>query len=272
MVSRFLPDGAPPSSKYPSSWGRTPADETLEKAFQAAMTTRPVPDKKLLKDYQSLFGALLHVTKWRPEVSAALGRCGSCLAICTPELYECLVRILVFLSRTPELGPTFNKYAHDADKIVAYADSDWGVKRSTTGYCVFLGGAVVSSASRRQHCITLSSTEAELMALADLAIELLYVVNVCCFMGLEITAPITVHTDNKGAYDLCHRYTSAQHSRHIDRKVFKMRELRGAGAVTVKYIPTDKNPADIFTKIVGPQTFERHLKTIHNVPEVAGKI
>ena len=58
----------------------------------------------------------------------------------------------------------------------------------------------------------------------------------------------------------------------LQRKWFKMRELRGAGAVTVKYIPTDKNPADIFTKVVGPQTFERHLKTIHNVPEVAGKI
>ena len=37
MVARFLPDGAPPSSKYPSSWGRTPADETLEKAFQARL-------------------------------------------------------------------------------------------------------------------------------------------------------------------------------------------------------------------------------------------
>ena len=40
-----------------------------------------------------------------------------------------------------------------------------------------------------------------------------------------------VETDNKGAYDLCHRYTSAQHSRHIERKLYKMRELRGAGKV-----------------------------------------
>ena len=102
------------------------------------------------------------------------------------------------------------------------------------------------------------------MALADLAIELLFVANICVFMGLEIKDPIKVFTDNKGAYDLCHRYTSAQHSRHIDRKVFKMRELRGAGTVTVDYIPTDKNPADIFTKIVGPQVFERHVKTVHN--------
>ncbi len=60
------------------------------------------------------------------------------------------------------------------------------------------------------------------------------------------------------AYDLCHRYTSAQHSRHIDRKLFKMSELRGAGAVTVDYIPTDENTADIFTKVLKAQPFRKH--------------
>ena len=36
-----------------------------------------------------------------------------------------------------------------------------------------------------------------------------------------------VFTDSKAAYDLCHRLTTAQNSRHVDRKMFKMRELRG---------------------------------------------
>ena len=46
-----------------------------------------------------------------------------------------------------------------------------------------------------------------------------------------------VETDNKGAWELCHKYTSAQHTRHIDRKLFKLREMRGAGIVKVQYIP-----------------------------------
>ena len=73
-----------------------------------------------------------------------------------------------------------------------------------------------------------------------------------------------VYTDNKGAHDLCHRFSSAQNSRHVDRKMFKMRELRGAGVVQVNYVPTAENPADLFTKILGRQVFEKHRGTVLN--------
>ena len=102
------------------------------------------------------------------------------------------------------------------------------------------------------------------MALADLAIELLYIKELVTFMGYELEGEIPVYTDNKGAYDLCHRYTSAQHSRHVDRKLFKMRELRGAGVVTIDHVPTADNPADLFTKVLKRQPFEQHRKTVMN--------
>ena len=73
------------------------------------------------------------------------------------------------------------------------------------------------------------------------------------------------NTDSKAAYDLCHRFTSAQHSRHVDRKLFKMRELRGAGMVVVRHIPGDTNPADLFTKILSKQPFEKHRKFVMNL-------
>ena len=112
----------------------------------------------------------------------------------------------------------------------------------------------------------MSSTEAELVALADCAIELISVMGVLAFVGYVFDGAISVGTDNKGAYDLCHRYSSAQNSRHIDRKLFKMRELRGAGVVTVRYVPTDENTADLFTKILDRQPFEKHRKTVLNLP------
>ena len=58
--------------------------------------------------------------------------------------------------------------------------------------------------------------------------------------------------------------TSAQNSRHIDRKLFKMRELRGAGEVVVRHIPTADNCADLFTKILSRQPFEKHRKVVLN--------
>ena len=43
--------------------------------------------------------------------------------------------------------------------------------------------------------------------------------------------------------------------------MFKMRELRCAGLVTVEHIPTEINPADLFTKILSRQVFEKHRRT-----------
>ena len=168
------------------------------------------------------------------------------------------------------MGITYSKHADRAEELVAYADSDWGVTRSTTGYCIMLGGASIANASRRQHCITMSSCEAELVALAECAIELIYVAGLVAFIGHEIKGPIQCYTDNKGAYDLCHRYTSAQNSRHIDRKLFKMREMRGAGTVEVNHVSTEVNPADLFTKILGRQPFERHRASVLGLAAGAG--
>ena len=111
----------------------------------------------------------------------------------------------------------------------------------------------------------MSTTGAELVALADCAIELIYIKSLLAFIGFEWEGPINVSTDNKGAYDLCHRFTSAQHSRHIDRKMFKMRELNGSAVVKVNYVMTEDNTADLFTKILTRQPFETHRATVMNL-------
>ena len=104
------------------------------------------------------------------------------------------------------------------------------------------------------------------MALADTAIELLHTSAVVEFHGHKIDGPIKTYTDSKAAYDLCHRFTSAQNSRHVDRKLFKMRELRGAGFTSVSHIAGESNPADILTKILSRQLFERHRRVLLNLP------
>ena len=118
----------------------------------------------------------------------------------------------------------------------------------------------------------MSTTEAELVALADCAIELLYIKTLLEFIGFEITGAILVETDSKGAHDLCHRFTSAQHTRHIDRKLFKMRELRGARLVEVKHLGTDENSADMFTKVLTRQPFEKHRKYVMNLGVSVGNV
>ena len=266
MVDRYLDGDDSVCEKRPAAWSYTPASEELMEAFKAAVAEKKEASKELVNRYAALYGSLLHVTKYRPEVSAALGYCGTCLTFPTEELYRCLTRILVYLSRTRNLGTRFTGKADDAKVLRAYADANWDITRSVTGFLIMLAGGTILSCSKRQHCISMSSCESELIALADCAIELLYILNLLEFLGFKHDGPVDVCTDNKGAFDLCHRFASAQHTRHIDRKLFKMRELRGAGKVNVRHVPTESNPADIFTKILGRQLFERHRATALNLP------
>ncbi len=117
----------------------------------------------------------------------------------------------------------------------------------------------------------MSTCEAELIALADCAIKLLYILGLLDFLGHTQAQPIEVFTDNKAAYNLCRRFTLAQNSRHINRKLFKMRELQASGLVTVSHIPTESNPADLFTKVLDKRPFEKHRKFMMNLPRDAGQ-
>ena len=178
-------------------------------------------------------------------------------------MYAHAERVLVYLGRSHALGITYSKHA-PRNKLEAYADSDWSVKRSTTGNVVMYAGGAIGCSSKRQHCIAVSSCEAELMALAACALEVLFFKGILAAMGEEIDEAIDVFTDNKAAHDLCHRHSSGQHSRHVDRKMYKMRELRGSGVVNVLKIDGAKNPADLFTKPLTRQPFEEHRKTVMN--------
>ena len=171
------------------------------------------------KRYGTLFGALLHTTKFRPEISAAMGLLGACLTFANDELYDCAMHVLVYLGRTRSLGVTYSAHPPEAPKLRAYADASWAVTRSVTGFVIMLACGAIAAVSRRQHCITMSLCEAELIALADTAIELIHTSAVVKFFGHSIEGAIEVFTDSKSAYDLCHRYTSAQNSRHVDRKM-----------------------------------------------------
>ena len=263
QVEHYL-GGMDELDKYPKHWTYSPSDPSMQKDWERCVATRPKASADLVKRYGTLFGSLLHATKFRCDISTTLQKCGTCLTFPTEEMYGWLVRCLVYLGRTRKLGVTYSNKGKGAYTLRCYADSDWSETRSTTGFVMILAGGAITSSSKRQHCITMSSCEAELVALADAAIELLYVMELVRFIGLEIDGAVEVYTDNKGAYDLCHRYTSAQHSRHVDRKMFKMRELRGAGVVTVSHIPTADNPADMFTKILARHDFEKHRCFVMN--------
>eukprot|EP00965_Chrysotila_dentata_P009874 322198-Pleurochrysis_carterae.AAC.2 len=83
------------------------------------------------------------------------------------------------------------------------------------------GGAAVSYGYKRQHCISLSSTKAEIAAASDTAAEVIYLRGLLAEMAREEASATPMYVDNSGAVELSKERRSCQRSRHVDRRDLK---------------------------------------------------
>ena len=81
------------------------------------------------------------------------------------------------------------KYMFDSDY-----EGDKENCSSVTGYCIYINGCLKSWKSRAQKCQTLSSTEAEYVALSEICFEILFVKMILEFLGKKIEYHITIHS------------------------------------------------------------------------------
>eukprot|EP00965_Chrysotila_dentata_P105568 3486513-Pleurochrysis_carterae.AAC.1 len=93
------------------------------------------------------------------------------------------------------------------------------------------GGAAVSYGSKRQHCISLSSIEAEIVASSHTAAEVIYLIGLLAEMGREEAHATPMYVNNSGAVELSKERRSCQRSRHVDRRDLKVREYVAHGNI-----------------------------------------
>ena len=166
------------------------------------------------------------------------------------------------MAHTADLSVTVDPRVDSEENLYAESDSDWSVGHSTTGFVLMLAGCPIVYSSKRQPCIALSSTEAEIIAASTTASEVCYVRTLLAEMGLEQDEPTTLYVDNSGAVELSRDRKSCHRSRHVDRRFFKVRELEAAGAVSVREINTNDNPADLLTKSLLFAPFRRYSMSL----------
>jgi hypothetical protein len=183
------------------------------------------------------------------------------LTFATPELDACADETIVYLAQTARLGVVYDGHAPQADTLRALSDSDWAIGHSTTGWLLMLAGACVFYASKRQACIAMSSTEAEIIAASACAVEAVHARALLTEMGLPQESPTVLQVDNTGAVALARERRSCHRSRHVDRRYFKVRELMAEGALHVEHVDTALNTADLLTKSLPLEPFARHRAT-----------
>jgi hypothetical protein len=209
----------------------------------------------LLKDYQSLTGALLYcAANTRPDVSYAVGLLCRAMGKPTVELYEAALRVLFYLHWHRDVGL---RYGGGTERdLSGMSDSDWAVRHSTSGYVFLYSQAAISWGSKRQTSVALSSCEAEIVALNEASKECVYLNRFLDELGFGTRhGPPRLATDNSAARDLPYNPEHHENMKHVERRHFYVRELVEEQQMVVPFVSTVDNMADFFTKPLEPKLF-----------------
>ncbi|GJT10849.1 ribonuclease H-like domain-containing protein [Tanacetum coccineum] len=151
--------------------------------------------------YRSLAGSLQYLTFTRPNISYAVHQ--------------------LFSSSTTEL--------------VAYSDADWAgcptTRRSTFGYCVFLGNNLLSWSSKRQPMLSHSNAEAEYHGVANAVAETRWLSNLLRELHTPLSSATLVYCDNVSAVYLSCNLVQHQRTKHIEIDIHFVLDLVAAGQV-----------------------------------------
>ena len=152
----------------------------------------------------------------------------------------------------------------DAD----YADKANDDRRSVSGIAVILGGTVVSHASKTQHVVSLSTSEAASILAGDGVKEALFVRAVLSFVAPETSeASIKVLKDNQWTKGLIETPLSSAGSKHFDVRFHFIRELFRTRKFSVEHVTSAEQHADIFTKALSTADFQHHRKRLRNLAD-----
>ncbi|XP_016169161.1 uncharacterized protein LOC107611781 [Arachis ipaensis] len=148
--------------------------------------------------YRSLIGSLQYLTITRPEISFSVHKLAQFVQTPLECHWKMVKRVLRYLSGTANYQLHLKK--ENSMSIIAYSDLDWGGdlddRKSTNGYCVFLGSNLVSWASRKQTAVARSSIETKYRSMADLVAELIWVNNLLCELQFPPKESLILYCDN----------------------------------------------------------------------------
>ena len=127
--------------------------------------------------YQSIVGSLLYAAiATRPDIAQAVGAVSKFNSCPTETHITGVKRILRYLKGTINLGLKFEKKADNS--IIGFSDADWAGdldnRHSTSGNLFVMSGGAIRWLSKKQPVVTLSTTEAEYVALGAATQEVVW--------------------------------------------------------------------------------------------------
>lgn len=111
--------------------------------------------------------------------------------------------------------------------------------------------------SRKQTCTSVSTTESEYVAACLATQELLWMRRLLASLRSPQPTPTTLFCDNQAAVQLIINPVFHQRTKHIATKYHKTHDVQQDGEISITYIPTTDQLADLLTKALPRDRFIR---------------
>lgn len=216
------------------------------------------PNKKLgvvkdgtpvnVEQYQRLVGRLIYLAHTRHDIAFAVSLVSQFMHCPYEELLG-TYRILRYLKSCPGKGLLFKK--SDSRSVESFTDADWGGSfdgKSTSGYCTYVWGNLVTWRSKNLNVVARSTAEAEFRSMVNGICELLWIKRVLEDLKKDIKLPMKLFCDNKTTISISQNPVQHNRTKHIeiDQHFIKEKMEAARQGLFVFHLSLQKNKLLIF--------------------------
>jgi len=224
-------------------------------------------------EYCATVGVLMYLMICtRPDLAFTLSRLSKFSSRPGTKHAAAIKRVLRYLVGTQDMGIAFNipSSSSPATNLLGYSDSDFAAdlnnRRSTSGFVFLLNGGPISWKSKQQSLVTTSTHDAEYVGLSIASKEVIWLRKLLLALLPDYTEhkmpENALYCDNQGAITTANQatYMVSGRSKHIDVRFHVIRDAAANGLIRLEYVRTEDMTADILTKALPRETFQRHVR------------
>ena len=196
----------------------------------------PVVDKEM---YQRVVGKLNYLAHTQPDIAYSVSMTSQFIHDPRGTHFQATYCVLHYLKGSPRKRVLFKR--NNELTLKAYTDADYVSslvdRRSTSSYCTFLGGNLVTWKSKMKNAVARSRAESEFKAMAQKVCELLWLKIILDDLRIKQEGPMKLYCDNKLGINIAHNPVQHKRTKHIeiDRHFIK-KKLEG-GMICMPYMP-----------------------------------
>ncbi|KAK6159149.1 hypothetical protein DH2020_006463 [Rehmannia glutinosa] len=214
--------------------------------------------------FRSTLGSLQYLILTRPDISFVVNKLSHFLHHPKESHMTAAKRILRYLKGSQEVGLWYPK--EGGFKLIGYSDSDYAGcrvdRKSTSGYCIFLGNSLVAWKTKKQATVSRSSAEAEYRALGSTVCELQWLSFLLTDLRVPFSTPISLWCDNQAALHIVENPVFHERTKHLEIDCHLVRDKFKAGFVLPQKVHSSLQLADFFTKPLGVAEFHKFVSKL----------